>query len=174
MNTAGRKRRHLRRWLLEIAAILLLLLAINAWHARGTPHGTAPAFEGTLLDGTPVSLAGFRGKPVLLHFWATWCPICGLEQGTIDAIARDYPVLGVAMDEATAQEIRTYLNEKGVDYPVLHDPDLAIARLYSIRGIPTSFILDAAGRIRFVEVGFTTAIGFRLRIWWAGLNWEFG
>ena len=170
MNPVGQKMRHWTRWLLEIAAIIALLLAVNAWQTRDAPTGPAPAFSGMLLDGTPVSLAELRGRPALLHFWATWCPICGLEQGTVDAIAGDYQVIAVAMDEAPTEEIRAYMKEKAVDYPVIHDRDLAISRQYAIRGVPTSYILDADGNIRFVEMGFTTGIGLRFRLWWAGLR----
>ena len=169
MNADARKKSRWHRWLLEIAAIIAMLLAVNAWHTRDAPSGPAPAFSGTLLDGTPASLTDIQGRPALLHFWATWCPVCGLEQGMIDALADDYPVLTVAMDAAPAGEIRAYMQGKGVDYPVVHDRDFSISRLYGIRGVPTSYIIDADGRIRFVETGFTTGIGLRLRLWWAGL-----
>lgn len=171
MNAVQKKKRHWSRWTLEIGAIIVLLVAVNAWHTRDAPAGPAPAFEGALLGGTPVSLADMQGRPALLHFWATWCPICGLEQGTIDALADDHPVLTVVMDEATTDEIRAYMEAKDVDYPAIHDRDFSIARQYRIRGVPTSFVLDADGNIRFVETGYTTGIGLRLRLWWAGHHW---
>lgn len=157
------------RWLLEIAVALLIVLLVQAWLTRDAPRGPAPAINEVLLDGTtPVSLASLQGKPVLLYFWATWCPICSLQQGSIDAIADDHSVLTVAMDEASPAEIRAYMTESGVNFPVVHDPVADIARDYAIRGVPTSFILDPAGDIRFVETGYTTGIGLRLRLWWAG------
>ena len=148
--------------------MLLFFVLLNAWNTRDAPSGPAPEISGQLLDGTPVSLQAMRGKPVLVHFWATWCPICGMEQSTIDAIAEDYPVLSVAMDEASADEILAYMKDKDVDYPVLHDPDYRIARQYAIRGVPSSFIVDGEGNIRFVESGYTSSLGLRIRLWWAG------
>ena len=74
------------RWLLELAIALLVLLLLQAWMTRDAPRGPAPEITGVLLDGTPVRLADLRGKPALVHFWATWCPICGLGQDTIDAL----------------------------------------------------------------------------------------
>ncbi len=159
------------RWLLELALVLLAFLLLQAWMTRDAPRGPAPDITGVLLDGTPVRLADLRGKPALVHFWATWCPVCGLGQGTIDAIADDHAVLTIAIDEGQADDIRTYLREEGVDYPVLHDPGNDIARDYAIRGVPASFIIDPAGNIRFVERGYTTGIGLRLRLWWAG-HWH--
>lgn len=164
--TANR-RRWLRR-LLEVAVAVLVFLLVQAWLTREAPRGPAPPVSGVLLDGSEVSLNDLKGQPALLHFWATWCPICGLQQGAIDAIANDHAVLTVAMDEASAEEIRAYLQEAGVNYPVLHDPTGDIARHYAIRGVPTSFILDRAGNIRFVETGYSTGVGLRLRLWLAG------
>ena len=72
------------------------------------------------------------------------------------------------MDEASAEEILAYMKDKHVDYPVLHDPDYRIARQYAIRGVPSSFIVDGEGNIRFVESGYTSSLGLRMRLWWAG------
>lgn len=161
-----------RPWLrrsLELAVIVIIFLAVHAWQTRHAPQGRAPDISGTLLDGTRTSLQQLRGQPVLVHFWATWCPVCDLEQTSIDAIADDYPVLSIAMDETGKADILAYMDKKQVDYPVIHDPSGALARRYGVRGVPSSFILDANGDIRFVEVGYTTGAGLRLRLWWAGL-----
>lgn len=168
LHQMGNKRRHWSRWLLEIALLVLVFLAVQAWLTRDAPRGAAPEIRGILLDGSPITLSSLQGQPVLLHFWATWCPICSLEQGSIDAIAQHHRVLTIAIDEGPAEAVSTYLREAGVDYPVLHDPGYDIARNYAIRGVPTSFILDPDGNIRFVEQGYTTGIGLRLRLWWAG------
>ncbi|MGB5260792.1 MAG: protein disulfide oxidoreductase, partial [Gammaproteobacteria bacterium] len=159
------RRRRWPRWLLELSVAALVFLLLQAWMTRDAPRGAAPDIAGVLLDGTPVTLAELRGKPALVHFWATWCPICGLEQGSIDALAKDYPVLTVAIDESPSNDIRAYLREAGVDYPVLHDPGNDIARAYAIRGVPTSFVIDPVGNISFVERGYTTGLGLRLRLW---------
>jgi peroxiredoxin len=164
------KTRRWQRWLLEFAGVVLVVVLIHAYNTRGTPVGMAPEISGELLDGSTVSLQSMRGRPVLVHFWATWCPICGVEQSSIDAIADDHTVLSIAMDEATPGQILAYMKDKEVDYPVIHDPDSRIAQQYAIRGVPSSFIVDADGTIRFVEVGYTTGIGLRFRLWWAGLQ----
>jgi peroxiredoxin len=166
--------RSARRWLRrlgEIALLVVVVVAVNAWQTRTMPAGLAPDFSGTLLDGTPVRLSELRGRPVLLQFWATWCPVCGLEQGSINAIAKDYPVLSVAIDEGSAATVRDWMAGEGVSYPVLHDPEMHIAGRYGIRGVPASFILDPAGNIRFAEAGYTSGIGLRVRLWWAGMAW---
>jgi peroxiredoxin len=160
------KRRSLR-WLVTGVLLAGLFVALHGYQTRGVARGPAPEFQGRLLGGQPVSLRDFRGRPVLLHFWASWCPVCALQQASIDRIARDHAVLTVALDDAGAQEIREWMRSRGVAYPVLHDAQGRIAGRFGVRGVPTSVVIDARGEIRFVEVGYTTEAGLRLRMWWA-------
>jgi len=149
--------------------LLVLILGIRAWQQSGTASGPAPALAGELLDGKPVALAAFAGKPVLVHFWATWCPICRAEQGSIDALARDVPVITVAMQSGSREEVIQFLRKETLSFPVLNDPDGVIAAQWGVRAVPASFIVDGAGQIRFLEIGYTTGVGLRLRLWLAGL-----
>jgi thiol-disulfide isomerase/thioredoxin len=161
-----------RRWarlLLELVVLLLIVAALHAYTTRTTISGTAPAFAGTLLRGTPVSLNAMRGEPVLVHFWATWCPVCRTEQGSVASVAQDYQVVTVAMQSGGAHEVEQYLNEQGVRMPVLVDNKAVLAQRYGVTGVPTTFVVDGDGKIRFVEVGYTTELGIRLRLWLASL-----
>jgi peroxiredoxin len=154
------------RWIGRAVLLLVVLVGVHLYQVRGIPSGVAPDFQARLLDGSPVSLSDYRGKPLLLQFWATWCPVCALEQASINRIARDHAVLSIAMDQASVADIRQWMKERGVDYPVARDPSGAVAARFGVRGVPTSLFIDAAGRIRFVEVGYTTEPGLRLRLWW--------
>jgi len=149
--------------------VLVLILGIRAWQQSGTASGPAPALAGELLDGKPVALAAFAGRPVLVHFWATWCPICRAEQGSIDALARDVPVITVAMQSGSREEVIQFLRKEALSFPVLNDPDGVIAARWGVRAVPASFIVDGAGQIRFLEIGYSTGVGLRLRLWLAGL-----
>ncbi|HKJ09808.1 MAG TPA: protein disulfide oxidoreductase [Gammaproteobacteria bacterium] len=165
----GGKRRARRRWrwVLELAVILAVVVGIQAYRQRDTASGMAPPLTGRLLSGQRVSLAALHGRPVLVHFWATWCPVCRLEQGSIAAIARDHAVLTVAFQDGSAERVRAYMRREGLNYPVLADPDGVLASRYGVRAVPTSFIVGPRGRIRFVEVGYTSEAGLRLRLWLA-------
>jgi thiol-disulfide isomerase/thioredoxin len=165
---ASTKRRWLRR-AAEAIVVLVLILGIRAWQQSGTASGPAPALAGELLDGKPVALAAFAGRPVLVHFWATWCPICRAEQGSIDALARDVPVITVAMQSGSREEVIQFLRKEALSFPVLNDPDGVIAARWGVRAVPASFIVDGAGQIRFLEIGYSTGVGLRLRLWLAGL-----
>jgi len=164
----GTKRRWLRR-AAEAFVLLVLIFGIRAWQQSGTASGPAPALAGELLDGKPVSLAAFAGRPVLVHFWATWCPICRAEQGSIDALARDVPVITVAMQSGDRDAVVQHLRKEELSFPVLNDPAGEIAAQWGVRAVPASFIVDGAGQIRFLEIGYTTGVGLRLRLWLAGL-----
>jgi len=154
------------RWLLEALVVVGVVVAVHAYTQRGTVRGTAPALAGTLLDGGHFNLADQRGRPVLVHFWATWCPVCRLELSSIASIAKDYRVITVAQQSGSADAIRAYLRKHQVRFPVLADPDGSLSRRYGVRAVPASFVLGPRGQIRFVEIGYTTELGLRARLWW--------
>jgi thiol-disulfide isomerase/thioredoxin len=162
-------KRRLSGWALQGAILIGVYLALHAYQTRGLASGQAPEIQGRLLGGEEVSLSRFRGRPILLQFWATWCPVCKLELAGIDRIAKDHAVITVALDDASDQEIRHWLASRSYSYPVLVDREGRIAARFGVRGVPTSLLIDAEGRIRFVEVGYTTETGLRLRLWWIGL-----
>ena len=128
-----------------------------------------PGVAGPSLDGTQVSLADYRGKPVLLHFWATWCGVCRAEQGSIDALAQTLPVLSIASQSGRVSQVKQYADERAIKARVLVDENNALARSFNIHSYPTTFVLDANGVIRFSEVGYTTELGLRARMWLASL-----
>lgn len=156
------------RWAIEAVVVVVIMTGVHFYTTRGAVRGMAPAVAGVTLDGRPVSLAQWRGRPVLVHFWATWCPVCRLEQGSIQDIARGHAIITVATQSGDAAKVRAWLRDQGLRMPVLLDEDGSMATAWGARGVPASFIVDGRGRIRFVEFGYTTEWGLRLRLWLAG------
>ncbi|MCB1724543.1 MAG: TlpA family protein disulfide reductase [Gammaproteobacteria bacterium] len=156
------------RWSRDLILIVVVLGAIQWWQSRGLAHGKAVPLAGMRVDGSPLQV-DYRDGPVLVHFWASWCPICRVEQDTIDAIAVDRAVITVATTSGTADEVAAYLGEHGLRMPVLMDERGDIARSWGVRGVPATFIVDRSGAIRHAGMGYSTGLGLRLRLWLAGL-----
>lgn len=157
-----------RRTVLEVALIALVVVGIRAWQQRDVATGMAPPLTGTTLDGTAYSLATQFGEPVLVHFWATWCSICRLEQSSIDALAENHRVITVAMQSGTLPEVALHVQQHDLKFSVINDPNGAIAADWGVHVVPASFVVDPSGKIRFIEIGYTTQLGLRLRMWLAG------
>ncbi|UOG93250.1 MAG: protein disulfide oxidoreductase [Candidatus Thiothrix sulfatifontis] len=162
------KKRRWPRWLLEALIILAIIFGVRTWQQRGMLDGEAPDFERTALNGDVIHLDNYRGKPVLLHFWASWCPMCELEQGSISGIAKDWKVITIAFQSGGAEEVQRYMErEKITEWVTIVDEDGSLSGQYGIKGVPTSYVLDEEGIIRFREVGLTSGWGLRLRLWMA-------
>ena len=170
---AAEKRFGSKVWLrraIEVLLVVALIAGIRAWQQRDIVSGAAPSLQGALLDGKPFVLAARPAQPVLVHFWATWCSVCRAEQGAIEAIAHDNPnVITVAMQSGSRDEVAKHLGEHGLSFAVVNDPDGRISAAWGVHAVPASFIVDTNGRIRFVEIGYTTGVGLRLRLWLAGI-----
>ncbi|MCG6933623.1 MAG: protein disulfide oxidoreductase [Gallionella sp.] len=159
-----------RAYVIEALVFVILIAGIRAWQQRDMVSGSAPALQGVTLAGLPYNLPARPKQPVLVHFWATWCPICRAEQDSIASIAHDHPdTITVAMQSGSAEQIVRHMREQGIDFPVVNDRDGKLSSAWGVHAVPASFIIAPDGRIRFVEVGYTTGIGLRIRLWLAAL-----
>ena len=157
------------RHLLEAALILAVILGAQYWQTRGLPEGAAPPLAGVLTDGSAVKVPGgtpsagagdtANGAPTLVAFWATWCPVCTAEEDNIVSVAKDHRVISVAMQSGDAATVVKHLKERGIDLPALVDADGRHATNWRVRGVPTHFVVDGAGNIRFRVVGYATDLG---------------
>jgi len=154
------------RWLRDLALLALVFFAVQWWQSRELVVGSAPPLNGLLLDGTPFQLDPSAG-PYLVHFWATWCPICKLQQGSIASIAEDQSVMTVALASGSAEEVAEYLRDEGVGMPVLLDDEGALAATWGVQGVPASFVIATDGNIAYAGKGYSSEFGLRLRLWWA-------
>lgn len=153
-------------WLRDIVLLVVVLAAVQWWQARDLVVGRAPALVGHLIDGSNYQLDPADG-PILVHFWASWCPICRLEQDSIASIAADRPVITIATTSGTRDEVAAYLRDNGLEMPVLLDEEGGLARSWGVSGVPATFVVDREGNIRHAGQGYSTEIGLRLRLWWA-------
>jgi cytochrome c biogenesis protein CcmG/thiol:disulfide interchange protein DsbE len=117
-----------------------------------------PAPDFTVADGTTsVHLASYRGKVVLLNFWATWCAPCVQELPSLEQFHREhpeYPILAVSIDE-DADAYKRFVADRHVDFLTVRDPQETAATLYKTTGWPESFVIDRNGMIRRRFIGAT-------------------
>jgi peroxiredoxin len=118
----------------------------------------APDFQLTSLDGKLVKLSDYRGKAVLLNFWATWCSPCKVEMPWFVDLQKKYGsdglvVVGVAMDDASASKIAEFAGEMGVNYPVLLGTEKVSEAYGNVQYLPTSFYIDREGKFVGKGVG---------------------
>ncbi|KAA6464530.1 TlpA family protein disulfide reductase [Acidobacteria bacterium AB60] len=147
----------------RVLALLLALVMLAAASAQSDPagllHRPAPRFQRTSLEGRRVDLADYRGKVVLLTFWATWCAPCLVEMPRLIDWQNRYrsdglQVLAVSLDD-DAEPVRALTAERHLNYPVMMG-DANLARAYGrILGLPVSFLIDRHGKIAAVYKGET-------------------
>src|SRR5664279_3989916 len=146
-----------------LVVVIMGMLAAGKYLDRTRKHGPiklvgdvrglpVPDFDLATLDGQRMKLSDFRGKTVLLNFWATWCQPCKIEMPWFVELQNQYGkdglvVLGVAMDDSEASKIAQFAHEMGVNYPVLLGTDQVSEEYGNVEFLPTSFYIDRDGRI---------------------------
>ena len=128
-------------------------------------------YKSTELNNAPLNI-NFEfphAKPILIHFWAEWCPTCKIEASNIQTISKDHTVLTFAVNSGSDEDIKKYMLENNLDFKVINDYDGFFAKKFNIAAYPTTFIYDKDKNLVFSEVGYTSTIGLYFRMWWASM-----
>jgi peroxiredoxin len=138
----------------------------NATTGKGNPAdgvvglevgNVAPDFQLQTLAGETVKLSDYKGQRVMLNFWATWCPPCRAEMPDMEKFYQKKGVAILAVNltetEATMQDIHDFVDEFGLTFPILLDKKIEVATTYQIGPIPTSYMIDSDGIIRYKTLG---------------------
>ena len=163
------------RWLIPAAA--LPVLALLAYGFRVDPHAIptpllerpAAAFTLTSYGGEPMSLEAYRGRVVVVNFWASWChPACYEEAPVLERNWRAYRdrgvvVLGVDIQD-TAEAAKKFIGDFALTFPNALDPAGKVSVDYGVYGVPETFFIDGKGRIRAKHVGAVTDQAFRREV----------
>jgi len=162
-----------KRWNLLLLLVLLVGVAwiwLNripgdaATATAGLPPAPAvghpaPDFTLTSLSGETFTLSSLRGTPVVLNFWATWCPPCRAElpelQAASERLAGQVAIIGVNQAEAPAA-VEAFVRGLGLTFPMPLDVSADVSRLYTVRSLPTTFFIDRQGIIRRIQIGPVT------------------
>lgn len=116
----------------------------------------APEFVLVSADGGTLALDDLKGQPVLINFWATWCPPCRAEIPALEAASQAFDgraiILGINVQE-TPEDVLGFMAELEMTYPVVFDEDAAIAKTYRVRAYPTTYFVDSQGVVVEVYTG---------------------
>ncbi len=147
--------------IIVVVMVITLMLVFGIRKSRRPTPSTQPATTGARiapdfalqsLDGKTVHLSDFRGKAILLNFWATWCEPCKVEMPWIVDLQKEYAsqglqVVGVAMDDAGPDEIAKFTHEMGVNYPIVIGKDEVADSYGGLPFLPTTFYIGRDGKI---------------------------
>ncbi len=162
-------RARIRRILIADAIVLAILVGLYFLSVRPASEPQAELVDGQIIgsrapafvldspEGQRVDLTQYRGRPVILNFWATWCEPCKAEIPALQAVAQSTTaaVIGVSVADP-AEAVMAFRRAVPFDYPVALDSDQAIASAYRVRNLPTTYFLDSGGTIRAAHVGALT------------------
>ena len=140
-----------------LAAFAALSFALPPAHALDQ-GAKMPEIGLTDLSGKPVTVAALAGKVVIVDFWATWCAPCKEEMPVLEKLYKKYGskglvVVGVSVDK-DASNIKSFVKKLGVSFPIVHDANHQVSGRYQPPRMPSSYIIDRKGIVRFVHGGF--------------------
>ena len=141
-----------------LALAVVLGLQLSRRNAARPTSGPAPDFTLKLFDASEIRLSDYRGRVVLINFWASWCPPCRDEAPDLQALYEEYraagvTVIGINMLESSRQKALDFINEFGITYPNGEDIGEKLTNLYRVEAPPESFLIDQRGNVRRFYIG---------------------
>ena len=139
------------------ALIATAALALPALAADPT-GGPAPPFTLAARSGANISLAQYKGQVVMINFWASWCGPCRQEMPLLDSIYKQYHRMGFTMIgvnvEPDSNAANQWLKDTPVSFPILYDKESKVSKMYDVAGMPSTVIIDRAGKVRALHRGY--------------------
>jgi len=146
--------------------IIIIALNVVSYYKSRNLNKEPLAYEAfKLIDGSTYTLQ--KDKPLLVYFWATWCPICKFQSPKIQELSKDYQVITIASQSGSKDEIKKYLKENKLTFKVIDDSYNDFAYRFNIKAYPTVLIYDKNKNLKFSDVGLTSSFSLKLKMWWS-------
>lgn len=155
-------KKYTKESLIFVATLVIVMNALSYYRSLDLNKDKLDIDTFTLLDNTQYTIS--QDKPIVIHFWATWCPTCKFEASNIEKISKDYEVITIAVQSGTKEEINKYMAENKLSFKVVNDEDAFFSQKFNIKAFPTTLIYDKEKNIKFTEVGYTTTAGLYSRM----------
>ncbi len=128
----------------------------------------APNFVLTSTDGKNIKLSDFRGKVVIVDFWATWCPPCRKGIPDLIELQKEFKdnlvVIGISLDQDTKSDVIPFMKKYGINYPIVYGDNQVVMEYGSINAIPTSFVINKEGKIVDKHIGLVPKSDYESKI----------
>ncbi len=154
-----------------ITIVLVVFLASNViGYFRSSSvqvDGNLEALKSALtISGQKVGSLIKPDKPLVINFWGTWCPVCAREVYNISSLSKskDFTLITVAVNSGSDEEIKKYMQEKGIDFTVVNDKNDALANRFKITTYPTTVFISSSGKKIIKDSGYLTKPGFLARV----------
>lgn len=159
----------IRKCFKEIVVVVLILtivsIGLDIYRDRGRSYDSVPTPELVSIGNLPVNLVEMSyEKPVVVYFWATWCPACKAVSPTLDWFSERYHVVGVSTRSGNEERVEQFMNAKDYKFSNVNDESGRIAAAWGISVTPSLYLLKD-GQIEMVTTGATTPIGLQVRLW---------
>lgn len=167
----SRKASMFKKWSLKailkevlVGAFLIFIFSNIISYLRKPNLDTSllPKFSQKLIDTQ--NFVYEKEKPLLVHFWAIWCPTCKLEASNIERLSKKYNVLSIAVTSGSDETLHAYMQENSLTFKVINDQEGHLSKQFKVKAFPTSFIYDRNRELAFTEVGYTTTAGLFARM----------
>ncbi|MCB1584522.1 MAG: TlpA family protein disulfide reductase [Xanthomonadales bacterium] len=158
--------------LMDVILVMLVLVSFSWWQNKDSLSAEgqiAPDFTLTALDQSVYQLSRYRGREVLVYFFAPWCSICRLSADNLNnlrAVRSDdnLMIMMVALSYEHVDEVRTFVDDLNLQVPVLLGTKQQLTD-YQIIGFPTYYVIDSQGKLQSKSIGYSTELGMRVRTW---------
>jgi len=148
----------------EIVSTLLILFVVSMvlnYIRKPDINENIYSFE---LNDSKIDFSDYKDKPLLVHFWAIWCPVCKLEATNIESVSTTYDVISIAVKSGSDEALKTFMKEHDLTYTVIDDQSGELAKKFNIEAYPTTLIYNGKGELKFTEVGYSTTLGLKARL----------